>query len=138
MLNEQYNIQFITFEQLKDFCIKHSKNLKTSDAYWERYPLLTTTCQEQFAVTYIYGLYKDIELIGFFTIPTYKLTLLNIIYVLHEHRNKGICTHVLEHYGIKELSCIKANTNALSIYQKLGFKEIQSNDPNIHSVKLSR
>ena len=138
MLNKQYNIQFITFEQLKDFCTKQDKNLKTSDPYWESYPLSPKTCQEQFSVTHIYGLFKDMTLIGFFTIPSYRTTLLNVIYVLHEHRNKGICTHVLENYGIKELSCIKANVNALSIYQKLGFKEIQTNDPNIHSVKLSR
>ena len=128
-------------EWLKEFSFNwYSKLIVGESPYWERYALIS---HDQYITM---SLIKQIVVIidgkmhdaGYVVVPSFEQDILTSIYVLPSFRKYGICTWVIEELNIKRLSCITENVNALRLYKKLGFTEVQTNDPFKGSVKLQR
>lgn len=126
---------------LKEFSFNwYSKLIVGECPYWERYAL---TSHDQFLTM---SLIKQIIVIqdnqkheaGYLVVPSFEQDILTSIYLLPRFRRLGICSSIIEQLNIKRLSCIRDNVNALRLYEKLGFKEVQTNDPFKGSVKLQR
>lgn len=104
--------------------------------YWERYAL---TCYDEFlTMNIIYGISINNEYIGYAIVPQYEPSILKSLYITPRYRRQGIGSSVTELLKINQLSCIAENTNAMRVYERLGFKVIETNDPFKGSLKLER
>jgi GNAT superfamily N-acetyltransferase len=130
-------IKEANYDWLKTFCIKKHKETITRDSpYWERYAL--TSYDEYLTMTTIYILlYNRVE-VGYAALPSYQTDILSSINVDPVYRGRGVTAFTINHLAIKRLSCVLENTVALNLYKKLGFSEVETNDPGIGSVKLAR
>lgn len=140
---EQPQIKLVTRDNqwLKEFSLQWYSKLIIGDCpYWERYALIS---YDQFETL---NLIREIIITidgaehqaGYVIVPSFEQDILSSIYVLPRYRKYGICTKLTDELNIKRLSCIRENVNALRIYERLGFKEIQTSDPFKGSVKLQR
>ena len=142
-MSEQPNLKLVIRDSdwLKEFSLKwYSKLITSNSSYWERYALIS---YNQFITMSVikeivfFNNDKTFEA-GYVIVSSFEKDILSSIYILPMFRRLGICTKIVEELNIKRLSCITENTNALNLYKKLGFTEVQTNDPFKGSVKLQR
>lgn len=133
----QYQLSVEDHSWLKQYCLEQYKRIITpTSVYWERYAL---TCYDEFiTMNIIYGISLNNEYIGYAIVPSYELSILKSLFITPQYRRQGIGSNIIDALKITQLSCIAENTNALRIYEQLGFKVIETNDPFKGSLKLER
>lgn len=75
-----------------------------------------------FSLSFSYAIYHNGKIVAYAIIPKYSPYILTRMYVLPEHRRKGIASFLINHFKITSLSCLKDNETGLLFYKKLGFK----------------
>lgn len=132
----------ITFQEMDSNWLRlysidqYRKYITKTSPYWERYSLISYDQYERLSIIYAIML-DDVE-VGFFILPKFFEDILSSIYIDPTARKKGIAEHCINHFSIKRLSCVTENVNALSLYYRLGFKEVKTTDPFKGSLKLAR
>lgn len=77
---------------------------------------------DDIALANVYALLDQGIIASFCIRPNYNTKVVSRLYTSPEYRNMGLATFMLDHLVITELSCVKQNHNALSLYKKLGFE----------------
>lgn len=91
---------------------------------------------ETYTLTTIYGAFgHPDELMGFCLIPSYDKTIAQSLYVARAHRTKGCAGYLLNALKITLLCCLTDNTNAIRLYESLGF---QKKSITQHSIRFER
>lgn len=136
-----FSLELKDSEWLKEYCFKwYSKLISQQSPYWERYGL---TCYEQFetlSIIYQINIIENNikEIAGYVIVSKVEKDILSNIYIHPRYRRKGLSTEIINCLDIKRLSCIRENVNAVRLYETLGFKEVQTNDPFKGSIKMKR
>ena len=91
---------------------------------------------ETYTLTTIYGVFNHLgELVGFCLIPSYDKTIAQSLYVARVHRTRGYASYMLNALKITLLCCLTDNTNAIRLYESLGF---QKKSITQHSIRFER
>lgn len=117
-------LKSITEEQLLDFFTTESA-YHIAQGTQEDNAMYLNVIDNTFTLTELTGVYHEDVMVAFCIVPKYDKTVLMRIYTTPQYRCMGIASFLIEHKQSLNLSCLKDNVPAMTLYRKLGFNTVR-------------
>lgn len=129
-----FNLRTISQTELIEFFVAESRTHVDRDVQREN-AMYLNPADNTFCLTNLSALFHGEELAAFCIIPQYNPSILMRVYTAAKYRRMGLASFLIKHFNITDLSCLKENTGALLMYEKLGFKQCKE---HVWLIELSR